>query len=79
MSNRDVSHQTSPGSPERQLEKFKVQNHLKKKVEEMEATVYHYQRLHRQERTQGTRIYNQAVALENKLESTQKCIYTQDG
>jgi hypothetical protein len=37
------------------------------------------QRLHRQELTQGTRIDNQVVALENELKSAQKCIHTQDG
>ncbi|KAJ2917996.1 hypothetical protein MD484_g2418, partial [Candolleomyces efflorescens] len=76
---RPVASSSWPGTPESQLEKAKVKmQSLKKRFEEMEATAYHYQKLHHQERSQHVRTYNQARMLEMEFNSARKHIHAQD-
>ncbi|KAJ2917964.1 hypothetical protein MD484_g2415, partial [Candolleomyces efflorescens] len=62
-----------------QLEKVKARiQALKKKLVDMEATAYHYQKLHHKERSHHVRTYNQARMLEMEFNSARKHIHAQD-
>ncbi|KAJ2917958.1 hypothetical protein MD484_g2425, partial [Candolleomyces efflorescens] len=76
---RSVASNLWHGTPESQLEKAKVKiQGLKKRFDDMEATAYHYQKLHHQERSQHVRTYNQARMLEMEFNSARKHIHAQD-
>lgn len=78
-SKRSVTSNLGNGSPESQLEKAMAKNQaLKKKLDDMEATAYHYQKLHHQEHSEHVETYNQARMLEMEINSAREHIQVQD-